>query len=923
MNTAARIRTRTPFLTSTSSYHRDLSSIDFGRRRFFWALSDFDDAVIFRADLDSLSETRKKRVAAMFDPLQEAPSSTFIQAVYTSPVTGDVYMAVGSGNSCPIFRFSGSGLDECARFGDESSATHNWSDIVTATVWMAEVETGIVSQTYDTTSELLFLAPTELLTQVMLGPFGMLSMFDSGETYPFGYILAGGLFGDLALFDYLSLRFIWCDELDPEFSLDTTIRGMTKGAKGEGWGDAWVVGTKFYSPYDALHFYRIWVKAGATFIQQGIDGSGVTLGVKAEKTAVVTAAELHPAATGISSVWSIWFDPADSGVLVAVALQGVASAERLCVLKYRQADGVVWKTFLGYALDAFGAHNVWQSRLINNTLAFVGIAGGAHTSVIKLGLATGEVLYEDEWPIQALELYGPQWYDSLHEAIYYYDHPTVRWARIYLDRFADTGTTLGTIVADVCERAGLAPADIDVTQLTDAVRGYLIARPSTARAAIEQLANAYFFDGVESDNKLVFRKRGMLPNFAIDESRLLVAESGALSEKRTQEVELPERVTIRYTDFARDYNASTQTVRRVTHPVPTMHTRNQTLIELPISAVADEAKRWAHTHLHRAYNERSQYEFSLPASYLALEPTDVVALTLVDGTLLTVRVISVDIGVDFSIKVGAVSQEMALYQSQITADTGLGGVSAPIAVSGATLALLPDLPLLRDEDATDVAHRQYLWAGGYSDGWPGGIVYRAPDAVSYAAVARVGRSQAMSYGYADVALPAPASPWATDNESVLDVTMIHGGDRLASITQDELVNGGNPAMLYDPGSGFAELIQYRDVEMLGDERYRLTGLLRGRRGTDLFCGYHRIGELFVLLDAATAQMATLPLGDRGAVRLYKVPPIGRSLETVTPIARRLRGFDLMPYAPVLVRAALAAGDVHLSWTRRTRLGGEW
>ena len=655
----------------------------------------------------------------------------------------------------------------------------------------------------------------------MLGPFGLLALFDSGEAYPFGYILCGGWNGKLSLYDYVSLRFVWSDDVDDEFDFDTTIRGMCKGGRGEGWGDAWVVGTQFYTPYPALHIYRIVVWAGAQFFPDYLDEtSGTTVGVEPEKTAIIAAGDLHAASTGITAVYGVWFDKADNGVIVAARLQGVPDDQRLCICKYRQGDGVVWKTFLPTVLDADGDQTPWQSRLLYGDLAFVGEDGGGYCSVYRIRLATGELIDADRWPIQGLELYGPQWYDSLHNAIYYYDHPsTVKWARIYLDRYTDSGTTLGTIVADLCERAGLLPADYDVSQLGDAVRGYLVARPTTARAAIEQLALAYFFDGVESDGKLVFRKRGMAPNFAIDEDDLLLTESdgAAISEKRTQEVDLPERVTIRFTDYARDYNASTQTIRRITHPVPTMHTKNQTLFELPISTVADEAKRWAHTHLHAAYNERSQFEFSLPAKYLALEPTDVVTLSLDDGTVLTVRVVAVDIGVDFTIRVTAVSQEMALYQSAIHGDTGLGGVSAPIAVAGATIALFPDLPLLRDGDAGgDSQHRQYFWAGGYADGWPGAVVYRSADNVSFAYLAKVPKSQAMCYGLAGNALAAPASPWATDTVNTLDVAMLRGEERLASISQDELVNGGNAALLFNPDTGFGEVIQYRDVEELGD-----------------------------------------------------------------------------------------------------------
>jgi hypothetical protein len=67
---------------------------------------------------------------------------------------------------------------------------------------------------------------------------------------------------------------------------------------------------------------------------------------------------------------------------------------------------------------------------------------------------------------------------------------------------------LADFVTALCLRAGLTEADLDVSELTDGVRGYALARQVSVRGALEMLAAAYTFDAVESDHQLKFKKRG-------------------------------------------------------------------------------------------------------------------------------------------------------------------------------------------------------------------------------------------------------------------------------------------------------------------------------------------------------------------------------------------------------------------------------
>lgn len=104
--------------------------------------------------------------------------------------------------------------------------------------------------------------------------------------------------------------------------------------------------------------------------------------------------------------------------------------------------------------------------------------------------------------INAAELHDNFEIDGLPEYFIGYANaaPTSGAALVPLtDRLSANTVTLSSIVTDICERVGLAAGDIDVTGLTDEVEGYTIAQQMTARAAIDGLQAAFYFDAVESD----------------------------------------------------------------------------------------------------------------------------------------------------------------------------------------------------------------------------------------------------------------------------------------------------------------------------------------------------------------------------------------------------------------------------------------
>jgi hypothetical protein len=331
----------------------------------------------------------------------------------------------------------------------------------------------------------------------------------------------------------------------------------------------------------------------------------------------------------------------------------------------------------------------------------------------QVDTATGALVYDELWPSD-IDDWGDQVYDGVTDTLYLWAASGLKKA--FLGRGGGAGVTLSSIIADLCARADRAEADINVTELTDIVPGYVISRQTSVRDALEPLSQAYFFDGVEIDDALRFRKRARAPVASIASSALapLDETSGeSWRERRTQEVELPERVSVIAMDRDKDYQQGAQSEKRIALPTPAMHSRNQISVELPIALTATEAKRIAAKTLFSAWVERSQYECILPPPWLRLDPTDVVTITFPNASF-RARLVSIDVGADFQISAKSVSDTAASYTSTLQADGGQGFPVQIISPSLATYLIAPDIPLLRDiDDTAGAASRIYLAGGGH------------------------------------------------------------------------------------------------------------------------------------------------------------------------------------------------------------------
>lgn len=479
-----------------------------------------------------------------------------------------------------------------------------------------------------------------------------------------------------------------------------------------------------------------------------------------------------------------------------------------------------------------------------------------------------------------------------------------------LERYGANTAALSDIFKDICGRAGLQLTDLSTAAVTQAVRGYVVTRRMPAREALEPLLGTFFVDAVETDGVLKFQPRGMATPVTVHYDDLGATDGGddapiRVFETRTQDIELPRRFDIVYVDQSRDYQSNTQHAARIADAIIT---RERQTRDLPIALTADEAKQIAERTLYNAWVERNQYKFTLPPKWLRLDPTDTMTLTMPDETIL-LRLNKVDFGGNNLVACEAVADDPEVYQSTANGAAPLL-ITSPIALTGPIALFLLDLPMLRLED--DTIGINYAFA--MRDQTGAASLYRSPDELTWE-VLGVGDDGPV-FGWAATILPFTTKLWVWDDVSKVQIALAQGS--LDSKTAIEVLNGANAAILGD------EIIQWKTATLLSGGTYELSGLLRGRRGTEWAVATHKLGERFVVLAADGLYRTPLPQTEIGRTAYYRAVQNGGEWDDAPTIPFSFTANSLKCLAPVKIKGSRdGSGNLTISWVRRTRWYGEW
>lgn len=501
-------------------------------------------------------------------------------------------------------------------------------------------------------------------------------------------------------------------------------------------------------------------------------------------------------------------------------------------------------------------------------------------------------------------------------------------------RIVGAPVNLGEVIRDTCILSNIDSADVDVTGVIDEVNGVGLTRQANGQQFLTPLLSAFQIDVAETGGKLVFRSRSTGPTVMTipdeDLASAVIAGQGELPgpindsmrQERQQVDELPRTVILRYRNIDRQHESNAQAFKVIDN-----RTANDRVIELAVAMTDDLAARIGERVALSAWTERNSFSTALGPHYLALDPGDAVTI---QNRRLRITQITLDYAA-LHMALSLVADQPAVLSPTSTGATDPNPPDPSPPQTGITLLSLLDIPLLRDEDIP-VEVGFYWGASGVLTDWPGAILLRSKDqGTTWEQISS--RSTSSSSGTAQTVLAdgpetfdwnkvdwtlEAEQPWDTVN--TVDI-LLSTPNPLANASRAEILAGANTALLGD------EIIGFEVAADQGGGVWRLSGLLRGRRGTEAARLTHAAAERFVALEVGGTGHVAHGTDEYSRERDYRAPTYGADITTAAVQQFTNTGVGLRPFSPVGLKATRpppgTGWTVTIDAVRRSRYGTEY
>lgn len=482
----------------------------------------------------------------------------------------------------------------------------------------------------------------------------------------------------------------------------------------------------------------------------------------------------------------------------------------------------------------------------------------------------------------------------------------------------ESSVTLKSILDDLAVRAGLSASQYDFTAAaSEFVRGAVVPDMDAGSSIIDPLLTAFAYDLIEVDGKVKVRKLGGAVDHTLTADDLGAGEWQGRSPMKTIEVEhggefdLPARVDVTYLTFPEDeddkvYEIGQQFAMRYTKT----HLHGKDTVNLPIVFSDREARHVAEMILYRKWNERDRYSFSLLPKWTKVAPGDVMSVP-VNGEQVRMRVMNVNCAFPGAVQIKAVRDYAEVIDWEV--EGGESGNGSWNDLSDTSVAFFHDvMNALKDEHVYDSGR-----PGAYVAAWfpsaSGVTVYTSTDDVNFAQAVQLTTSAKIGTTKTTLAKFPDTARW--DDLNTVDV-QLPSGMTVESKTDRQVLDGENVVLI---GS---EVIQFVNVTPLGSNKFRLSRLLRGQRGTVLSA--HAIGERVVVLETPEVKHINLQIPWIDSTIYLKAVPFGKALADVASETQLVTTAKNTCYSPAAVRGSRdGSNNLTITWKRRAKVEGEW
>lgn len=481
------------------------------------------------------------------------------------------------------------------------------------------------------------------------------------------------------------------------------------------------------------------------------------------------------------------------------------------------------------------------------------------------------------------------------------------------------------VISDyVCAQCGLLSSEYDFSDVeTKEMLGFVIPGRTEGRNILDHIAQPMFYRVVEVDGEIKPVVRGGSSVATIDVG-YLGAQPGneptgdGVITTRQQEIELPYTITLNYPSATQDYNQMSQEARRLTR-----YSQQETTLSYNIVFTDNQAKQIAETFLFSEWVQRMRHTFISGWRYLWLSPGDIVTIPTILGNR-RAEILEISTELMGPVQFNLVEDDASVYYQTAVGAQGNSGIGVELSIE--PYFFVDDLNAIFDRDADFIGW--YASCTSIRTSWPGAIGYcdetiRADESWTW----WYGGNTVTPFDFTTPCVmgeitgtPAniDVSHCVWDDVNTFDI-LIYRGQLSSAANNLAVYNGANILVIGK------EILQFRDVTYLGSGVYRISHLLRGRRGTEeeMALG-HNDGDRVTLVTPSSKRFNAhmLHLNDTIGFRpveknrYYSVMP---SYENVL-----LEGRSRKPYSPCLV-AGTRDGSLNLTitWVRRARKGGQW
>ncbi|TNE49834.1 MAG: hypothetical protein EP341_08060 [Sphingomonadales bacterium] len=248
-------------------------------------------------------------------------------------------------------------------------------------------------------------------------------------------------------------------------------------------------------------------------------------------------------------------------------------------------------------------------------------------------------------------------------------------------------------------------------------------------------------------------------------------------------------------------------------------------------------------------------------------------------------------------------------------------LSAPVAAESGPIVPPMDLPAtptqlwafeLPPDGSLASGERSYFAvAGSAGAGWAGTSLY-IKQGTQLAPLDITTREQGVVGALNEPLMPSASN--LIEHTQILDVSLMIGEADFSDATSLAMANGANRLLVG------REIIQFACAEQIGASQWKLSGLLRGRGGTEHWAQLgHPAGTEMISLGHGLIQLDSPLIPDAGEIELAAIGLADPDPATATLVST---GASVAPLSPVHIRHWTDLnGDLNACWTRRAR--GQW